>query len=306
MTDTGAPEDAQAVVIPAELASRRDVTPRAKLVYGVILSHVGPNGDAFPGWRRIAGLAGVGVKTVRKAIDELHKQQVIGIERGGVGRSNRYSFPIQSVPPGGSAPLEVNVAPGGTASATHEGTPVYPRGAQNCCFAATDSAAARPGNDPAILQALTEAGIGEPTRGELTRKWAGIVRAPETIRRTVADMQTRGKGTGAIVNQLRTDAERLKAQRPRPAVTQAKQAADREQRQRERATEDRERQAIIDATRDAKLAEWKARAIAKNPMFRRQWEGADPRTHRVLQVAIITMMKAAGQLPPVAGDKATG
>jgi DNA-binding transcriptional ArsR family regulator len=89
-------------------------------VYLVILRHADRTGLAWPNRGRIARLAGMSVRTVSLALDELEEHHLLERRRGGSGYSNRYQLMRN---PSHLTPAKNNTAPG---------NPLHISGATDC------------------------------------------------------------------------------------------------------------------------------------------------------------------------------
>lgn len=140
--------------------------------------------------------------------------------------------------------------------------------------------------DPGVIEALTAAGIGEPTRGQLATL-PGIT--PQLVRDAAERVNAKGGGPGLAVNAIRAavEAQTIQAdQRCAEArAEQKRRAAEAAERQRLDG-EWRETRAWYDELSPDQRAELKARAIATHPGWRHSWEHADPAENRFLMVAM--------------------
>lgn len=110
------------------LAARQDLPLVSKILYAVIVDHIGHNRDGWPGHRRLAKKIGCkSMDTVHKGIDALEKAGVLTIERPGNGKSNRYRL---SAPPGGAVPKTKRTARRNT-GAPRSGTEAHRPAVQN-------------------------------------------------------------------------------------------------------------------------------------------------------------------------------
>jgi DNA-binding MarR family transcriptional regulator len=82
--------------LPVGLAADSGLTAAAKIVYAVILDHMGSNGVCWPGHRRLAGQTGLHRDTVADAVESLAGAGWITVEHGDSGRSNHYRLVDQS------------------------------------------------------------------------------------------------------------------------------------------------------------------------------------------------------------------
>lgn len=75
------------------VAARADLRPAAKLVHAYIVGMLQRNTECYAGLRTIADALGMDEKTVRRSVGVLEDTGDIGVDRRGIGRSNRYYLP---------------------------------------------------------------------------------------------------------------------------------------------------------------------------------------------------------------------
>lgn len=89
----------------ANITARTDLTANAKLVYAILQDHARRTGEAWPGRRRLARLAGCSPETIRTALVQLVEAQIIvpiGNTRGSSARFRMVESGTDSVPVGGT------------------------------------------------------------------------------------------------------------------------------------------------------------------------------------------------------------
>jgi DNA-binding MarR family transcriptional regulator len=79
--------------LPQDLTARNDLRPSDKLVYAVLLDHLGDNDFCWPGIRRLALATGLTALTVIDCIKRLEAAKLLTVERRENGRSNYYRLP---------------------------------------------------------------------------------------------------------------------------------------------------------------------------------------------------------------------
>ena len=79
-------------MIPNWLLCRREVSQGAKLAYARLAQYAGKDGECFPKQETLAAELGVSERTANEYVRALVKHKLIGSERPGLGRSNRYFF----------------------------------------------------------------------------------------------------------------------------------------------------------------------------------------------------------------------
>jgi len=80
--------------VPNWLMCRTEVSPGAKLLYGRLCQHAGKDGTCYPGQDTLAAELGVGERQVRHYLTELVGHSLLAVKRLGLGRTNRYLFPL--------------------------------------------------------------------------------------------------------------------------------------------------------------------------------------------------------------------
>ena len=88
--------------LPRDLAARKDIPLAAKVVYAIIGDHIGKNGHAWPGVRRLGDMAGIGRNAVMRAVAKLEESGLLAVERRGNGQANHYRIIHESVPETGT------------------------------------------------------------------------------------------------------------------------------------------------------------------------------------------------------------
>jgi len=94
----------------SDIASRRDLTAGAKLVWAVVADHIGKNDSCWPGVRKIAADSGLSVSGVIKAVRQLESKALLQVDRRGIGRSNHYYLGNESALQSATLIKENNVA----------------------------------------------------------------------------------------------------------------------------------------------------------------------------------------------------
>jgi signal transduction protein with GAF and PtsI domain len=79
--------------IPQQIAKRRDLSFKAKLLAGILWSMKDSNSEAFPSKNYLAEALGTSVKTVDRGIKELVEKVGLNVKRRGFGKSNCYHIP---------------------------------------------------------------------------------------------------------------------------------------------------------------------------------------------------------------------
>ena len=79
---------------PNWLMERKEISAKAKLVYGRLCQYAGPNGKCYPRRETIARVCGLSIRKVDRAIKELKKEKLIAVERQGFNKPNSYYFLI--------------------------------------------------------------------------------------------------------------------------------------------------------------------------------------------------------------------
>jgi DNA-binding transcriptional regulator YhcF (GntR family) len=81
--------------LPEDLMKRRDLTLTAKVIFAVLLRRQGDNGEAWPGYERLADDAGISKMSAIRATQELEKNGLIEvtIRGGGMKKTNHYKLP---------------------------------------------------------------------------------------------------------------------------------------------------------------------------------------------------------------------
>jgi hypothetical protein len=79
--------------IPQQIAKRRDLSFKAKLLAGVLWSMKNSNLEAFPSRGYLAEALGTSLTTVDRAVKELVAKAGLRIKRRGFGKSNCYFIP---------------------------------------------------------------------------------------------------------------------------------------------------------------------------------------------------------------------
>ncbi len=80
------------------LAARRDLRATDKIIYAVILDHIGSNGAAWPGKRSLARKTGLAGDTICNSIRRLEAKGMLNVERRGNGKSNHYKSGPEILP----------------------------------------------------------------------------------------------------------------------------------------------------------------------------------------------------------------
>lgn len=79
-------------MIPNWLQCRAEISQGAKLLYARLAQHAGKDGECFPKQKTLAAELGVGERTANEYVRILVKNNLIEMERPGLGMSNRYFF----------------------------------------------------------------------------------------------------------------------------------------------------------------------------------------------------------------------
>jgi hypothetical protein len=78
--------------VPNWLASRKEISPGAKLCYALLLTYAVDQGQASPERQRLAAELGVSARQVDRYIGELASEKLIEVVRRGLTKSNVYLF----------------------------------------------------------------------------------------------------------------------------------------------------------------------------------------------------------------------
>lgn len=84
---------------PNAVVRNPNLSMQAKYIYTLLRSYAWQDPDAYPGLERLRSDAGAKEETLRKYISELERAGFIQVERRGLNRTNRYSFPEPGYPP---------------------------------------------------------------------------------------------------------------------------------------------------------------------------------------------------------------
>ena len=76
--------------MPYAIINHPQLTPAAKLLYAAIAYRVGSNDCCWPGVRRLAMDTHLAVRTVSRTLVQLRDSDLLSIEKGTSGRTNRY------------------------------------------------------------------------------------------------------------------------------------------------------------------------------------------------------------------------
>ena len=79
--------------IPQQIAKRKDLSLKAKLIAGVLWSMKNSNSEAFPSRSYLAEALGVSIATIDRAVKELVAKTGLKVKRRGFGKSNCYHVP---------------------------------------------------------------------------------------------------------------------------------------------------------------------------------------------------------------------
>lgn len=82
----------QGIFLPLWLIEREDLTPGAKLTYGILGRFAQSTGEAWPKQELLAKTVGVSKRSVQNHIDELINAGLIEAEQRGLQKSNVYRF----------------------------------------------------------------------------------------------------------------------------------------------------------------------------------------------------------------------
>lgn len=78
--------------IPNWLLSRSEVSANAKLLYARLGQFAGQDGACYPGIDRLSQELGFSISTIKRALTELEKSNLIEHKRRGLGQTNVYYF----------------------------------------------------------------------------------------------------------------------------------------------------------------------------------------------------------------------
>jgi DNA-binding transcriptional regulator YhcF (GntR family) len=77
---------------PHDLAVRKDLKASDKIVFAIILDHIGNNDKCWPGIRTLAKKAGLTTVTVVDCIKRLESAGLLNVDRRGNGKSSHYTI----------------------------------------------------------------------------------------------------------------------------------------------------------------------------------------------------------------------
>jgi hypothetical protein len=80
--------------IPQQIAKRKDLSLKAKLLAGVLWSMKDSNSEAFPSRGYLSEALGTSLATIDRAVKELITKAGLKVKRRGFGKSNCYLIPI--------------------------------------------------------------------------------------------------------------------------------------------------------------------------------------------------------------------
>lgn len=103
-------------MVPRAILRDRDLSDKAKILAGVLVSYAWQDGSCFPGQARLAADSGWCVRTIQRAQAELEARGYVRIERRGFMRTNRY---VLLFDPAGGLGRRVNQ----DTSVAHDATP---------------------------------------------------------------------------------------------------------------------------------------------------------------------------------------
>jgi DNA-binding MarR family transcriptional regulator len=257
---------------------------------------------AWPSITTIMERAGLKRAIVYRSISELEKAGVLKRRTSGKGTTTTM---YQLLEPGVYSGRPVHTSrPVGSTGARAGGLPPYTQLRLNDLDRSSSRSSSSKPTKPApstaagsaaageVMEALTLAEISEPTRSKLA-SLDGIT--AELVERVTRSARDRGKGTGAIVNDIKAAIEK-KATTPRrrrvERVTTSTAAADREA----TAAEQQRIDQVIAGLSDDELRQHAAAALAGLDVFtRRRLESADPRTSATLRAGIYQLVTQALQ-----------
>ncbi len=87
--------------LPNFILRRHDLSPGAKITYGLLLSYAWEKEFCYPPQQRLAEESGYSVRQVQRSLDELKTKQLIEWKRQGLGRPNIY-YILPILDPAGS------------------------------------------------------------------------------------------------------------------------------------------------------------------------------------------------------------
>jgi len=233
----------------------------AAKVLVVLAKHADERWIAWPSTRVIAQLAGLTERGTYKAIGWLEDNRlIVRRTRGGGARSTSYELVAPPLHRGSGVNRGSGVDPCTGVQGTPE--PGFRRSRLNeqdlnnnraAPQHGAQNGATAPSPDVAVVDALTDAEIAEPTRSQLA-SLAHIT--PALVRRVAEKTREKGGGVGATVNGIRAacekaarDAELKRARRLAERAVQAELLAQQERERAEVATGE-ERQAALDQMAD--------------------------------------------------------
>jgi DNA-binding transcriptional ArsR family regulator len=79
--------------VPKSIVKRKDLSSNAKFVAGILWTRKNADYEAFPSRKYMAEALGLSIPTIDRAIKELKEKASLKVERRGLRRTNRYSFP---------------------------------------------------------------------------------------------------------------------------------------------------------------------------------------------------------------------
>jgi hypothetical protein len=242
------------------------------------------SGQTRPGTKRIARESGHDARTVGRALRSLKSRGVVELieEGGGRGRANVYRLCRGN--PGDRAEVSGSETPAKAACKPRSGateTPAWqvenPGGAADPTEGRQRTEQQQKGAAADVMEALTEAGIGEPKRSEL----ADLPHiTPAIVRKAAREASENGKGTGVIVMEIAAQcaAERLRADGERRKNLEEQKRKRAEEADRRRVEQERQRaDAILAAATPEERAEARSKALAAaTPPLRKSWAWQAP------------------------------
>lgn len=292
--------------VPAErlrAGALRAMAGGAPKVYLALACFADRNFDAWPSLETLARVTGLNRVSVIRAIKQLAQIGAITVKAGGGrGHANTYHLNTENSNTGATDSESETVAIQSSKQLQFSAETVANQCVNSCASATpTDmnrerTAAATEGGAAAAGVSLEEAqtilkaaGIGEPTAGELAARMMRLgPRSLIAARSEIERSKGRGKGPGAMVQNLRAALDALEQRQAQPSSKPSHDAISTAQRLKAQRDEEQrieaDRRAMMTELQTANrddVAQAKRRALMKHPgRLARRWETMDPTDER--------------------------
>lgn len=84
--------------LPQELTANKELKASDKIIFAVILDHMGGKSYCWPGTQRLMSKTGLSRQTVINSIKQLEKAELLIVNRQGNGKVNRYKTSLETRP----------------------------------------------------------------------------------------------------------------------------------------------------------------------------------------------------------------